>query len=614
METEYSGETPAEDVDDYDVHAAPAPPPPDLRDWASPEQLLEMGRLMDQMRHQHKVDVDELRTELRRVIIERDGLAKELARHERAAETTRALRMDAERARASAAEWSEERAALVLRLQTLTNEVMKLRSGVPSAASGTPSLHSHDAAHRAGGMDPRHRGHDAPSSPSVTFGAPTPSTTTTASFLLAPYTAAVEELRAELVAALEAQFREGCCRAEAERRIEFLEALHGMQLRSLEHRVAKTSAALSAAELRAGRAMDAFNSERSARDQLEAQYTEAMRAAHNAELELQAVRHESTGNASRREEHLNRTMRELDDQLARAEAKAQVDIHSLAQQFARQRDEHLAAIESVTQSKAAAVDHLTAANESLQEELSCARRDSTALASRLHDDATRARQEVLMVTAEFDRVTASYRELSQNNATAVGRVDELQAALSAARVDHERLAGEYWRLRTRYDEAMGQVSLGERMQAECEALRVKLARAEEDVTLLHAAHERFMREAATGAELLQRQVLDEQRKLVDHVRDLERRAAEAEVRAKRAMAERDLMREKLDAQTMLSNQTARPAEAVPHAAPPSKPMDIIALLQGNLLKAAALNRSINGGHAPPQSPRSAATGTLRFPH
>jgi chromosome segregation ATPase len=614
-------DSPAEAVDDYDP--APPPPPPDLRDWASPEQLLEIGRLMDQLQHKHRVEADELRAELHRVVKERDGLAKEVARFERTASAVRAMRMDAERARTATTEWTEERAALVLRVQQLTNEVLRLRASRSSGSASVPSVStteedfSRGAAFRGPAATPAGGVRTSASGGGSAGGAPVSgSTTTTASFLQAPLPSGpvIEELRVELLATMEATFRESCLRVEAERRLDFLTTLNSMQLRACELRAVNASRAAAHFEVKARTAQEAFEAERATRNSVEAQYDQAMRMVHEARLENEAAARRHNYDSEGRVGKMERAVQDAQEKLDQLNAKHRAEVHDLHITHERFRDEHLASSAALVATKQAAIDHLSAENEALADELASIRREAATDATRLHDDASRARQDAITAYTELERMQRAFQDASEANATSASRVDELHAALTALRVEHDRNGAEFARLRARYDEATQQLTVLDTVRSDRELLLHKFTKAQEDVSLLHAAHERFARESTVAASLLQQQAHTDAEAARRRAQQAEEKAAAAAVRAKRAEAERDLIRQKLDAVLVNPPEPSdyrigsphsklQPPEAkataatAPIAAP--RPIDLLELLQSNVRAAVALNRGINGGHHPP---------------
>jgi hypothetical protein len=108
-----------------------------FRDWASPEEVLNMRALWSDVLLKHKVEVTALTQELEKVKEERDTFAKAVMENERLKQLYLQGQREYEAAKVERNRWREERQMLILQLQQLTNDKLMREGGRGGGAGGS---------------------------------------------------------------------------------------------------------------------------------------------------------------------------------------------------------------------------------------------------------------------------------------------------------------------------------------------------------------------------------------------------------------------------------------------------------------------------------------------
>lgn len=139
--------------------------PSDLKNWASPEEVLQLRAVWDETQRKHKAEYQLLRQQLSECERERNLLRVEVKETERLREQYRVARTAFNTVQVERNQWQEEREMLMLRLQRMANEIDRLRDqasllssngggsgsgGFPSSSLGHPATGSSTAGSSTG--------------------------------------------------------------------------------------------------------------------------------------------------------------------------------------------------------------------------------------------------------------------------------------------------------------------------------------------------------------------------------------------------------------------------------------------------------------------------------
>lgn len=573
----------------------------DLRNWASPDELLEMRARLHDITSRHTHEVGDLTRKVAALTSERDALAKELRHAEKLRDLHNASRIEAERLRQERERWAEEREMLILRLQQATNEALRLRGG--------------------GGAAPGSDGSYSQSVPSSTGSA-------------AMRAAAAEFSSDAIVQAYEEAHRVGMANAELVARLDFQSSVHRIAQSWSTQRAANAAAQADAALARAKDAEDDLATLRVERDALDRAVAQLRGDVHRLTLELSNVKKDATAAATAAHEAADATTTSHQATLDAHKQALDAKLSAALDRHAAMSTQQASALDAALRAKADAASEAQARCDTLSEQLRSREKTYAADLQRAHDDARRTQQELMTANSEKERQRVAYCELAAERLTLVERAEDLNACLTAQRLEAERAVSELGRVRIRLDEACAEIGALRQVRTERDALAQKLNGAADELTVVQQAYETLSRQSALATELLQRGYDERCEKLMARIVDADAAAARATVRYKKCKAERDVLRHKVgihtiatgyapsdDASDVASQQSSHddvgslhggPADddhedvgpaaaaAAPRgqqhrrAAAPQR-IDVLELLRGNAAMVATLSRGVNGG-------------------
>ena len=438
---------------------------PSLTDWASPDEVLKMRTLWSDIELHHKAETAQLREQVKIVAKERDGLLKEVKEYERMKDLFAAARMEYDKLREEREQWKEEREAMILRMQQLSNE---------AALAGA------------------NRGHSGSSSATASTSSGSRSVTTDTA------------MRRDLIDMLEQLHRKDCELAEIHRRLDAESVIWNATFSRVQrlqctkiHECELMRARVAAVEQQAATAASEARrfKEETQTQQIRAQVAEQASQSRVAEVkvEMKAAAEAAEQRHAEVVESLERKILDLERNVTAITEECAVSKN--AAHLAWDRSVAVLRDEIASNSKNAA---------ELEKELREVQAKSEAASRKYHDDLRAKEQQCTQLREALSEASAAQRESGEACKTLQARVDMLSQEVCVKTTELQKSVCEIGRLTALVDATQQQLEGLRNMKGERDAFKLRLEVLEQEAQHAAESYERQIKVSATALEVLQK--------------------------------------------------------------------------------------------------------------